>query len=984
MLSCRAMLGVGLLAISSLCQAQQAVGRAPSSLRSLAEGFQTPPAEAKLRCYWWWLNGNTDETTITHDLEQMHAKGIGGVILVDAGGASQNDNGTVPAGPRFGSPAWVRLYRHALQEADRLGLEVTLNIQSGWNVGGPTVTPADAAKLLTFDHVDIRGGHPQDITLPRPPSRLFYRDIAVLAYPLHHGTALAPQVQDQQGDAYTVRQQADDSVYPPALRLRAAAVEGGFSMNDASGLLNDGVGSVFQSDPRFADAAPDEVRVLQLTRGDTVHIDLPAGEWELLRIGYTDSGATVSTSSDTWKGLAIDYLSRRAFDDYWNQNVKPLLEDAKPFHSLKYLATDSWEVGGTNWTDDFREQFQQRRGYDPVPYLPIVAGRILGDRSVSTRFLTDLRRTVADLIVANHDDLFAERAAAFGLGVQAETGGPHAAPMDGLETFRHAAMPQTEFWAQNEHRGEDRERFFVKEAASAANIYGQPFAADEGETSIGPQWSESLSDDLKPTFDMAVTEGMNRLVWHEFTSSPASMGLPGQEYFAGTHLNPNITWWQQAPAFFDYLNRVQFLMQRGTAVNDVLYYYGDNVPNFARLKADDPAHVLPGYDYDVTDEDALLRTIRIDGRDLVGPSGMRWHMLALPKTRRLSLAMLQLVERYLQAGGAVVSLPPLSTTGNIPAGEADTFHALVQRMWGGCSTGIRHYASGTIFCTMDTHAALAERGIAPDVVLLDGGVLGAGSANDIDYIHRRDGGNDIYFVRNGYGVAKDITLSLRATGTAQLWDPVSGERSTLATQPDGAQRTVIHLQLAAYGSAVVVFPTSDAAMPLPQTKREVRTEPFIAQHGWTIRFQPGRGAPAHAFTVTTLTDWTGWGEGLAGFSGTATYRAQFTAPAIQSGERLCLRFTSVREIATILVNGETPQTVWARPYLSCLSTLLRRGENTLEVRVTNLWFNRLAADARLPANQRLTQTNIRVPADSAPLPSGLIGPVEWVVETTDR
>lgn len=245
---------------------------------------------------------------------------------------------------------------------------------------------------------------------------------------------------------------------------------------------------------------------------------------------------------------------------------------AKPFHSLKYLAEDSLELGGTNWTDDFAAEFRKRRGYDPVPWLPVVTGRVLTSPDASARFLTDLRRTIADLIIENHYCEFQRRAAPRGLGMHAESGGPHGVPIDALESFRCSPVPQTEFWAVNAHREGDEQRFFVKEAASASNIYGLPLALAEGETSVGPQWSEGLATDLKPTFDMAVTEGLNGLVWHEFTSSPASQGLPGQEYFAGTHLNPNVTWWQQSPALFAYLNRVQFLMQQGTPGDDLLYF----------------------------------------------------------------------------------------------------------------------------------------------------------------------------------------------------------------------------------------------------------------------------------------------------------------------------------------------------------------------------------------------------------------------------
>ncbi len=154
---------------------------------ALDRGFRNPPASARLRCYWWWLNGHTTKATITRDLTEMKAKGYGGVLLVDANGANQNGNDNVPAGPEFGSPEWTALYVHALKVADRLGLEVTLNITSGWNLGGPWVQPEQASKLLTWSRATVRAGDSGPITLSFPPTKNgFYRQIAILAYPLHH------------------------------------------------------------------------------------------------------------------------------------------------------------------------------------------------------------------------------------------------------------------------------------------------------------------------------------------------------------------------------------------------------------------------------------------------------------------------------------------------------------------------------------------------------------------------------------------------------------------------------------------------------------------------------------------------------------------------------------------------------------------------------------------------------------------------------
>ena len=932
---------------------------ASSSLVSLRAAFSQPPQAARLRCYWWWLNGHTDKATITHDLEQMKAKGFGGALLVDANGADQGGNGNVTPGPTFGSPAWRELYRHALREADRLGLELTLNITSGWNLGGPDITPEQAAKLLTWSRTEVTGGSHISVKLAAPSIRNgFYRQIAVLAYPL--GNSAEPLANKR------------------SLAYRTAAAETGFSMPSSAWML---IPPEVPGDTKLAAIQNISSHV---TPGGTLDWDAPAGSWEILRIGYTDSDARVSTSSGEWQGLALDPMSRDAFNKYWDHTVAPLLADARPFRCLKTLTTDSWEIGGVNWTDTFAGEFKKRRGYDPLPWLPAVTGRIVESSAATTRFLADLRRTVADLIVDNHFNLFAERAAQTGLGVQAESGGPHGVPIDALETFQRSAIPQSEFWSQNAHRSKDEERFFTKEVASAANIYGQHFVAQEGETSVGPQWSESLATDLKPSFDMAITEGMNRLVWHEFTSSPASTGLPGQEYFAGTHLNPKVTWWNAGDAFFQYLNRVQFMMQQGVPIDDVLYFYGDNIPAFVRLKADDPAHVLPGYDYDVTDEDALLHTLHAESGHLIGPSGVQWRMLVMPTDRHLSLAALEQIAAYVRNGGVLAGLPPLSATGLISHAAEASFTALKQALWGDdCAPNTHHtVGKGEVWCTDQARSVLAAKNFLPDVEIegRDSIKLGAGSIAPLDYAHRRTSSADIYFFRNGSSEAVNVTALLRAAGkSVELWDPVTGhsyKAPDAQVQTDG--RTRIGLSLPSFGSIFVVL-SQTADRPLAAPLHLVRSETLQPLAPWTVTFQPNRGAPSSPVTFPHLTSWTESDiPGVRYFSGTATYRASVMAPIHQPTDEIWLRFTDVREIARVRINGNDAGTVWAYPFALNVTHLLRSGRNSVEVEVTNLWPNRIIGDLQPGATTHYTESNIRAyKADSPLLPSGLIGDIEW-------
>ena len=974
-------------------QAQTAV-TAASALRS---GFANPPEQAKLRCYWWWLNGNTTEETITHDLTEMSRKGFGGVLLVDANGSNQNGNANVPPGPTFGSPAWVKLYVHALQVAAALHLEVTLNITSGWNLGGPEVKPEQASKLLTWSRqtVDAKGFDGQ---LPLPPIKNgFYRQVAVLAYPLAHGAKLAGEVGDSRAP---IRD----------LHIKAASDEmKNFSMPHTEGLLEDVAAVAGEQDTELSSVV--NITAQMSEAGHLAWVPPTPGLWEVLRIGYTDSDARVSTSSGAWQGLAIDYLDRGAFDTYWTHTVEPLLAVSRLYlkTTLVNLATDSWELGGTNWTGRFAAEFRRRRGYDPLPYLPVIAGRIVKDRATSNRFLNDLRRTVGDL-VTDHYDHFAERAKVYGLGIECESGGPHGAPIDGLETFRSAAVPQTEYWAQSvEHRSTDEDRYFTKEAASAADIYGKKLVAQEGMTSIGPQWSESLATDLKPSFDQGLTEGMNRLVWHEFTSSPASFGLPGIEYFAGTHIDPNITWWHQSDDFFRYLNRSQFLLQQGRAVNDVLYFYGDEVPNFARLKHDDPAKVLPGYDYDVTDEDALLRTLTIGNGSISTPADNRYRLLVMPTSGRLSLASLQRIAAYVEQGGSVAGAVPIGPTGVVGEAAATRFAAITRAVWAGCAGESHRYGKGRVFCSSNGGEVLRRLKLEPDF---------AGGSDVLDYVHRIAGGTDIYFVRNKTSRAVSDVVRFRIAGREpELWNAVDGSVRTALRYDVANGVTSMPLHLDAYGSVFVVFQrvaglhatqvwrdgvaassvavsrTMTQAMQLDDAApgayrlqlsdgRSVTLEvapvksEALPPERWTISFQPDRGAPVGTQPVSAFQSWSDSSDpGIRYFSGTATYRSQI-AVARSKGVRYVLALTDLHEIATVRINGKPAGTFWAIPYRLDITDHLLDGRNSIELEVTNLWPNRLIGDAQPGVTKTYTSTNIRkYKADSPLLPSGLVGPV---------
>lgn len=921
-------------------------------LPQLEAGFAEPPISARTRCFWWWLNGNVTREAITRDLAEMQAKGYGGALIFDADGSGQRGNNPVPAGPMFGSPAWRELFKHAVTEADRLGLELSLNIQSGWNLGAPDVTQEEAAKQLTWSEARVEGGVAVDTVLPVPKCRDgYYRDVAVLAY---RDTAPA-------GRPKPIRQ----------LKEKSAFKEIGGSAPDCRPLLLDN-----DPLPDETGMAPDDMVDLtgSMTSGGRLQWRAPKGDWVVLRFGYTLSGAVVSTASGAWQGPVVDYMSTPVLRAYWDRHVRPLLDDVGPLagKSLKYLHSDSWECGGMNWSPGFEKEFRDRRGYDPLPWLPVVAGRIVGDRDTSNRFLADFRKTIGECVAENHYAVFAALAHEARLGIHPESGGPHAGPFDGLKCLGKSDMPMSEFWVPSPHRPKPENRFFVKQAASAAHAYGVPLVGAEGFTSIGPHWDDILWRSAKPSFDHEACAGLNLAFIHTFTCSPTEMGLPGQEYFAGTHFNPNVTWWAQAGAVIGYMNRCQFLLQQGHFVADVCYYYGDHVPNIAARKEADPAGVLPGHDYDVIDETVLCERLTAGDGMLALPGGMRYRLLVLPDHKTLSLRALEKVGELVGDGATVLGAKPerMTSLSGGAAGEK-RFRELADTLWRE-SSGQKQ---GRVLADRNAKAVLSGMNVVPDCAW-------DGENDAYGYIHRRAGDVDLYFVSNRSENAAGSAFTFRVSGKQpELWDPLTGSRRDAKAfrQQDGV--TTVPLAFEPYGSVFVLFGKEIA----PDRQGGARTnhagheEASTLEGAWNVAFDPSWGGP-EAVTFETLASWTERPEeGIRHYSGTAVYRKTFdiAKELTDAGGGLALDLGDVREMAEVTLNGQALGVLWTRPFRADITKAARSGQNMLEIKVVNNWPNRLIGDAALPAEARRTKTNIAGFKAETPLtPSGLLGPVQ--------
>jgi len=1018
----------------------------------LEADFLNPPDYARTRAYWWWLEGYMTREGILDDLTAMKDAGILGAIIFDAGSSGYYDgrlthhNSVVRTepGPGFMTQEWRELFVYTCQVADSLGIEISLNTTSGWNVGGPWVTPEYASQKLVWSETVVDGGKKLDMQLPLPERLLtyqgedkpYFRSVAVMAL------KLSPDA---------------ESVKPlPHFNIKAVHTIGIPFTPNGLGIDWETFMRPHPEDLTGCHALMSDVTDISkyVDSGGRIQWDVPQGRYAILRFGHTGTGVRVSTHSPGAGGLAIDYMSTSAMDLQFKHVVAPLLEDLAKSgsKSLRYLHDDSWELGAANWTPLMEKAFAKDNGYDIRKYLPVVAGKIIESHDVSERFLYDFRRTIANLIDEGHYQRFKELAHKHGMGLHPESGGPHPAPIDALKNLGQSDIPMGEFWAiARTHRVEPHQRLYIKQAASAAHIYGKRFVQAEGPTTIGPHWERDPWM-LKPTMDRVFCEGLNRFVIHTFTHTPKKAGLPGNAYFAGTHINPNTTWWKQGKAFLDWSARNSFMLSQGLFVADVAYYYGDNVPNQVPLKHIDP-RLGEGYDYDVVNTDVILNRMSVRDGKIILPDGMSYHVLVLPERKAMNVEALEKIAQLVKVGATVIGPKPETTVGlrNITNAEK-RLKKLADAVWGkidGTTITENKYGKGKIVWGKTIRETLENKGVVADFVyrgndnpqemdLRINAHAQLPQSTFIDFIHRTihdisgKESTQVYYVANRLERPEFLQCGFRVEGLQpEIWYPESGKTVPVNVffQKDG--HTYLPLYLDPFGSVFVVFrraaqqaPITAIQLdgveifPMSQSLHSFEKAPFeylpdgklsfcrtatfsLTQGGketkkevvcpdiqeitgsWQLSFDPAWG-PSAGVTFPKLISWTEHtNPDIKYYSGTAVYHKTFEINEdILKNYRIRLNLGELHNLAEVRINGKSAGVWWKKPFAGDITDWVNEGENTLEIDVVNLWPNRLIGDQFLPEDQRRTKTNVMKFSKETPLlPSGLVGPV-WLSFST--
>jgi len=956
--------------------------------KRLERQFATPPKSARPWVYWMWMDGNLSREGITADLEAMKKAGIGGVIICEV-------NVGIPRGPvEFMSAEWKALFKHVVREAERLGLEITLNAGPGWTgSGGPWVRPEQSMQLLVASAVEVTGPKRFEGPLPQPqprpaffgegrlPAALerakndYYQDVAVLAFPTPGGGVRIADIDEKA--LYVRAPYSSQPGVKPFLPLPAE-----YPVLPAGAAIERN---------RVVDLSP------LLSADGRLVWEVPDGRWTVLRFGRTSNGANTRPAPVPGLGLECDKLDPAALDSHFDSFIGALLREIGPRRTSTgagwtFLHIDSWEMGAQNWTGAFREEFRRRLGYDLLPYLPALTGLVVQSLEVSERFLWDLRLTAQELVMEKHALHLKELGRRHGFGLSIE---PYdMTPCADMTLGTAADVPMGEFWLYGFNTAHS-----IIEAASIAHTCGRSVVAAEAFTSDEAEAWRAHPASMKALGDWAFAAGINRIVFHRWQHQPRPGLRPGMTMGPyGVHWEQTQSWWDMVPAYHTYLARCQFLLRRGLPVADVCYLVGEGAPYVFRapataLRGNPPDRL--GYNFDGCAPETLLTGMAVKDGRLVLPEGMTYRVLVLPELETMTPALLKKIRDLVAAGATVVGPRPKKSPGlsGFPEGDAEV-RRLADELWGdmdGEAVTERTYGAGRLVwkkepAPLEGRSSMAAEtpgsfrpdlstwnvGAPPldkpeqygDFAIVEDVLRKMGLPPDFEsdarvrYTHRREGETEIYFVSNAEDFPLEANCRFRVTGKRpELWDAVSGQVRSLDGFKVAAGRTSIRLRFEPHQSFFVVFWKRGSG-----EKREPQNFPAhetaVEVGGpWEVTFDPALGGPGKV-EFSKLEDWTlRWEEGIRFYSGLAIYRTVFDLPAgagisEQAKDRgrghTQLDLGTVRNIARARLNGRNLGVLWCAPWSVDISGIVKASGNRLEVTVANLWINRLIGDELLP------------------------------------
>jgi hypothetical protein len=754
----------------------------------------------------------------------------------------------------------------------------------------------------------------------------------------------------------------------------------------------------------------------------------PKGKWKIIRMGHTSTGHENATGG-AGKGLEVDKfnpeLIRFQLDHWFGEAIRSVGPELTS-KVLEILHFDSWECGSQNWSSVFQTEFQKRRGYDLLEYLPVMAGISIESAAVSEKVLYDVRKTIAELVADNFYGTVAQIAKENNVKLSSENVAP-TMMSDALLHYKYVDYPSGEFWLKSPTHDKP---FDMVDAISGGHIYGKDIIQAEAFTALRMDWDEHPGN-LKITADRNYALGINRLFYHVFVHNPWTHRKPGMTLDdIGTFFQRDQTWWKPGKAWFDYCQRVQFQLQKGKPVIDLAFFVGEDFPSRSfvpdrlvpfipnvfgkeRLESEklrlenegQPTAKMPkevtysknitdlsqwinplnGYQYDSFNADVLINRAKVENGKINFGNGIEYGALLFPGSHKMapnkmiSLASAEKILQLVKEGATIfVDEKPNLQPGMHSDHDQKRWQNVIDKIWNNSNELTWKIGKGTVIKLPYLGNDFAEIGITQDVYFPK---LKRAHSETIAWTHRKSETEDIYFLSNQKEEKRSFYASFRIAGKIPQWyNPVTNKTVVINNWKIENERTIVAINLEANESGFVIFKEATTEV-LAKGKDTEFEKVQVLDENWELQFDPEFKGPKEVVKINKLFDWsTSENDHIKYYSGTAVYKKEFNWKG-KTNDKIWMDLGTIANIAEVTVNGINCGTIWTFPYKADISEALKKGKNIIEIRVTNTWANRLIGDEKLPKEQRLTWTTAPFRLqEGILLKGGLLGPVTIVKE----
>jgi len=882
---------------------------------------------------WWWMGSAVDKPNLKKSLVDFHNAGIGGVEITPIYGVKGEENNFID----YLSPKWMEMLDYTIHVSDSLHMQVDMVLGTGWPYGGSHVTLPHAATKLIVEKYQLKKNETIDKTIKLEDTK--EKTPAELLYVVAYGS--------------------DGSYVNLTEQLK----------NKNSKLSDKGIeGSSV--------ALPNTIEPNKL-------------KWKAKKTDYTiyavfsgKTGQQVKRSAPGGKGYTLDHYSEEALNAY----VVPFNNALKGREGkIRAIFNDSYEVYGTDFTPNFFEEFQNRRGYDLKKQLPLLLSE--SDNEIANRIRSDYRQTIADLLFNKFDKSWTKWANSKNFKTKLQA---HGSPGNLIDLYASADIPECETFGsmpfdipgfrreKEDIREGDADPVMLKFSSSAAHISGKNLVSSETFTWLREHFKTALSQ-CKPEAEDLMLNGVNHIFLHGSTYSPERAVWPGWKFYASVNFNANNSIWEDAPALFSYIANCQSMLQQGKSDNEILLYWpifdtwdqyhkGTLFFQFKIHSLDEWLHgttfynatkelMNKGYGVDFISDNFIAEAKIIDGK--ISLPGGDFKSLIIPSCKKMPLATLQKLIELQKSGGKIIfqGLPESVPGFNDYKVQEGKLQSLIAEN----KEAVRPVSN--IFETLENAQ------IYPETLVNTG----------LKFIRRNVDGEKVYYLVNHTPKTIDGFIPLEiGNKEVVIFDPLNRNYGNAIVQKT-AKNTLVKIKIEPGQS--YFLKTENTTSQKNWNYYEPTADAIALKGNWKINFDKGGPKLPPTATVSNLESWTKLGADADAFSGSATYTLEFNNPNSKT-ESWNLNLGDVRESAKVWLNDELIGTAWSVPYKLNIGKL-KPGKNTLKIQVTNLSANRIRDKELKGEEWKIFYEINMVDKDYkkfdatkwSPMPSGLLGPI---------